>query len=177
MDALIKAECNKFVEKVENDFYDKARKLQRDIIKATSNKYGFDASKAMKDYGLEEDLEEESYGSLEKEEEKVVKEKVVKEKVVKEKVVKEKVVKEKVVKEKVVKEKDPNAPKRPTTSYAYFMKAKRQEVAKEFPTEVKKRLGERWKAIKDTPEADPYKDLNSKDKVRYEEEMRLYVGN
>jgi hypothetical protein len=167
MDALIKAECNKFVEKVENDFYDKARKLQRDIIKATSNKYGFDASKAMKDYGLEEDLEEESYGSLEKEEEKVVKEKVVK----------EKVVKEKVVKEKVVKEKDPNAPKRPTTSYAYFMKAKRQEVAKEFPTEVKKRLGERWKAIKDTPEADPYKDLNSKDKVRYEEEMRLYVGN
>jgi len=163
MDALIKAECNKFVEKVETEFYERARILQRDIIKATSKKYGFDASKAFKDYGLEEALEEESYGGLEEEE---VKEEE------KEEVVKKKEIKEKQVKKK----KDPNAPKRPTTSYAYFIKAKRPEVAKEFPTEVTKRLGEMWKGIKDTPEVKPYKDLNITDKVRYEEEMRLYTA-
>ena len=162
MDALIKAECNKFVEKVEKEFYERAQNLQRDIIKATSKKYGFDASKAFKDYGLEEALEEESYGGVEEEEVKEEEKEEVKVKEVKEKPVKKK--------------KDPNAPKRPTTSYAYFMKAKRQEVAKEFPTEVKKRLGEMWKGIKDSPDAKPYKDLNIKDKVRYEEELRLYTA-
>ena len=156
MDALIKAECNKLMEKVEKEFYEKARLLQRDIIKATSKKYGFEESKALKDYGLEEVLEEEEYGSLD---DKETTTKEVK----------------KEVKKKEVKKKDPDAPKRPTTSYAYFIKEKHSEVAKEFPTEVKKKLGEMWKGIKDTPDAKPYKDLNLKDKVRYEEEMSLYI--
>ena len=147
MDALIKAECNKLMEKVEKEFYEKARLLQRDIIKATSKKYGFEESKALKDYGLEEVLEEEEYGSLD----------------------------DKETTTKEVKKKDPDAPKRPTTSYAYFIKEKHSEVAKEFPTEVKKKLGEMWKGIKDTPDAKPYQDLNLKDKVRYEEEMSLYI--
>ena len=81
-------------------------------------------------------------------------------------------------KKKTKKTKDPNAPKRPTTAYFFFMKAKRPEVAAEYPelktTEITQKLGAMWQDIKDTPDAVPYNELNSADKTRYETEMLDY---
>jgi len=81
-------------------------------------------------------------------------------------------------KKKVKKTKDPNAPKRATTAYFFFMKNKRAEVTAEFPdlktTEITSKLGAMWQLIKDSPEAVPYNDLNYTDKTRYESEMLLY---
>lgn len=82
-------------------------------------------------------------------------------------------------KKKEKKTKDPNAPKRATTAYFFFMKDKRAEVSQEFPhlktTEITSKLGAMWQLIKDTPEADPYNLLNSTDKTRYESELELYT--
>ena len=82
-------------------------------------------------------------------------------------------------KKKEKKTKDPNAPKKATTAYFFFMKAKRAEVSEEFPhlktTEITSKLGAMWQLIKDTSEADPYKLLNSTDKTRYESELKLYT--
>jgi len=143
MDALIKAECGVFLEKVEKDFYYKTKQLQRDIINATSKKYGFDVSRAYKDYGLveeEEVLEEDTYG----EELSALDSKV--------------------------------KPKKCKTARAFFIEANRAPVKKEFPEEVTNRLGEMWKKIKDGPEAKPYKDLNKKDKLRYDAEQLSYMS-
>jgi len=140
MDALIKAECGVFLKKVEKDFYHKTKQLQRDIINATSKKYGFQVSNAYKDYGLVEEEE-----VLEEEQE---------------------------LSAQVNKEK----PKKCKTARAFFIEANRAAVKKEFPEEVTNRLGEMWKKIKDGPEAKPYKDLNKKDKLRYDAEQLSYMS-
>lgn len=142
MDALIKAECGVFLEKVEKDFYHKTKQLQRDIINATSKKYGFDVSRAYKDYGLveeEEVLEEDTYGEELSAHVKV-------------------------------------KPKKCKTARAFFIEANRASVKKEFPEEVSNRLSEMWKKIKDGPEANPYKELNKKDKLRYDAEQLSYMS-
>jgi len=142
MDALIKAECGVFLEKVEKEFYHKTKQLQRDIINATSKKYGFDVSRAYKDYGLveeEEVLEEDTYG-----EELSAPVKV--------------------------------KPKKCKTARAFFIEANRASVKKEFPEEVSNRLSDMWKKIKDGPEANPYKELNKKDKLRYDAEQLSYMS-
>lgn len=140
MDALIKAECGVFLEKVEKDFYHKTKQLQRDIINATSKKYGFQVSNAYKDYGLVEEEE-----VLEEEQELSAQVNKVK-------------------------------PKKCKTARAFFIEANRAAVKKEFPEEVTNRLGEMWKKIKDGPEAKPYKDLNKKDKLRYDAEQLSYMS-
>jgi len=145
MDALIKAECGVFLDKVEKDFYHKTKQLQRDIINATSKKYGFEVARAYNDYGLveEEVLEEDTYGEEEQE-----------------------------LSAPVNKVK----PKRCKTARAFFIEANRASVKKEFPEEVSNRLGEMWKKIKDGPEAKPYKELNKKDKLRYDAEQLSYMS-
>jgi len=140
MDALIKAECGVFLKKVEKDFYHKTKQLQRDIINATSKKYGFQVSNAYKDYGLAEEEE-----VLEEEQELSAQVNKVK-------------------------------PKKCKTARAFFIEANRAAVKKEFPEEVTNRLGEMWKKIKDGPEAKPYKDLNKKDKLRYDAEQLSYMS-
>jgi len=140
MDALIKAECGVFLKKVEKDFYHKTKQLQRDIINATSKKYGFQVSNAYKDYGLVEEEE-----VLEEEQELSAQVNKVK-------------------------------PKKCKTARAFFIEANRAAVKKEFPEEVTNRLGEMWKKIKDGPEAKPYKDLNKKDKLRYDAEQLSYMS-
>jgi hypothetical protein len=75
------------------------------------------------------------------------------------------------------KKKDPNAPKRPRSSYLYFCKAHRNEVAKKHPkegiTDISKRLGAMWHktSAKDKKEFD---DKAKKDKERYNKEMKSY---
>jgi len=71
------------------------------------------------------------------------------------------------------KEKDPNAPKRATTAYFYFLKDSREKFKAKHPTakmaELSKIMGEEWAKISDT-DKQKYKDLAAKDKERYERE-------
>lgn len=73
--------------------------------------------------------------------------------------------------------KDPNAPKRPNSSYIIFCGDQREKVKKSNPdmsaTEITSKLGELWKAL---PEKDrkKYADAADKDKSRYEKEMESY---
>ena len=75
------------------------------------------------------------------------------------------------------KEKDPNAPKRGTTSFFFFMKDARAALKEENPdlkvTEMTKLLGERFKALSDVEKA-KYEKKAKKDKDRYQEEMAAY---
>lgn len=75
------------------------------------------------------------------------------------------------------KEKDPNAPKRPTTSYIFYMKEKRDSVVAENPSatlgEVGKTVGAMWSALS-AAEKKPYEELAAKDKKRYEAETKAY---
>jgi structure-specific recognition protein 1 len=80
-------------------------------------------------------------------------------------------------KKKVKVKKDPNAPKRPTTAYFYFMNEHRERIKSEHPDatfgETGKILGEEYKKI--TPEEKTkYEELNVKDKTRYAKEMEVY---
>ncbi len=76
--------------------------------------------------------------------------------------------------QKAKKEKDPDAPKKPQTSYFLFMNAKRAEVKLADPTlsfgAMTKKLTEMWKSLSDE-ERKTYEDLAAKDKARYQEEM------
>ena len=68
------------------------------------------------------------------------------------------------------KEKDPDAPKKPQTSYFLYMNAKRPEVKAADPKltfgELTKKLTEMWKALSDT-DRKVYEDAAAKDKERY----------
>jgi hypothetical protein len=85
--------------------------------------------------------------------------------------------KEKKVK-KVKKVKDPNAPKKVTTAYFFYLKEKRSEVADELKglssKEIVKKISVMWNLIKDTDDANPYHALNAADKTRFASEMLLY---
>ena len=75
------------------------------------------------------------------------------------------------------KEKDPNAPKRPLSTYMIFSAEMRAKVKEENPdfsiTDVAKELGVRWKAVTGD-EKEKYEELAKKDKERYEREMEEY---
>jgi len=83
---------------------------------------------------------------------------------------------------KKVKAKDPEAPKRPMSSYMYFAADKRESVTKKNPNaapkEVMKILGEMWnqlgKGEAGKNGTKQYDDLAAKDKVRYESEKETY---
>jgi high mobility group protein B3 len=73
--------------------------------------------------------------------------------------------------------KDPNAPKRPKTSYFLFCDDRRKIVQKANPemknTEIASELGRQWHALSDR-EKDKYVKLAEKEKKRYTEEMKRY---
>ena len=79
---------------------------------------------------------------------------------------------------KVKKVKDPNAPKKATTAYFFYLKEKRSEVADELKglssKEIVKKVSVMWNLIKDTDDANPYHALNTADKTRFASEMLLY---
>lgn len=80
-------------------------------------------------------------------------------------------------KEKTKKPKD--APKNARSAYIFFSTEKRAEVKEQnqelTSKEITVKLGEMWKEIKDTPEAEKYIQLALNDKDRYKEEMAHYV--
>ena len=80
---------------------------------------------------------------------------------------------------KTKKLKDKNAPKRGKSAYIFFcgkMRAQAKENLGGEATlgEVGKELGRLWNQIKNTDEADEYKQLAEEDKKRYEKEMSTY---
>lgn len=82
-------------------------------------------------------------------------------------------------KQKKVK-KDPEAPKRPVSSYLYFAMDKREAVVEDNPnakpTEITTMIGEMWKQLveKANGGTKKYEDMAAKDKARYEEEKVVY---
>ena len=74
---------------------------------------------------------------------------------------------------KSTKEKDPDAPKRPQSSYFLFMNDRRPALQKEKPElkfgELTKQLTEDWKSLTDKDKK-KYEDMAAKDKARYEAE-------
>lgn len=72
------------------------------------------------------------------------------------------------------KEKDPNAPKRPQSSYFLFMNDRRPALQKEKPDlkfgDMTKALTDEWKGLSDK-DRKKYEDMATKDKERYEKEM------
>jgi len=75
--------------------------------------------------------------------------------------------------------KDPNAPKRPRTSFMYFSQEARDDVKKDNPDisfgEIGKELGKQWKKMK-AADKKKYDKLAEKDKARYEKEKAKYDG-
>ena len=73
--------------------------------------------------------------------------------------------------------KDPNAPKKPLTSFIIFSSDKRSEIVNANPGmsigDVAKQLGSLWKEIS-ASEKTKYEELAKKDKERYERDMSLY---
>lgn len=79
--------------------------------------------------------------------------------------------------------KDPNAPKRPKSSYLYFCSENRDLVVKELgneskSTEITRALGIKWKELKENKskrkELKHFEQLAEKDKQRYQDEMSSY---
>lgn len=74
--------------------------------------------------------------------------------------------------------KDPLAPKRGKTSYIFFCVDKRDEIKNSNPdmsaTDIIKELGRVWRSLSDV-EKEPYIQLSSEDKDRYNDEMADYV--
>ncbi len=72
-----------------------------------------------------------------------------------------------------------DAPKNPKSAYVFFCSEKRGEVKEQNATltskEITTKLGEMWKQIKSTEEAEKYNQLALNDKDRYKEEMENYV--
>ncbi|XP_014678261.1 PREDICTED: DNA-binding protein MNB1B-like [Priapulus caudatus] len=76
------------------------------------------------------------------------------------------------------KAKDPNAPKRGSSAYLFFMKAFREQLASEGTkmssmTELTKVAAEKWSKLSEEQKK-PFSDQAAKDKARYQEEMKLY---
>merc|ERR1711916_376216 len=74
------------------------------------------------------------------------------------------------------KAKDPNAPKRPLSSYMLFCQEKREEVKSKNKdakaTEISKILGEMWSKVSDSEKKN--QDMQEKAKARYEKEKEAY---
>jgi len=75
------------------------------------------------------------------------------------------------------KKKDPNAPKRPLTAYMNFVKDKRPEFQKKHEGmkfgDLSKKIAAAWKNLPDE-DKEPFNKAHTKDKERYEKEMKLY---
>ena len=75
------------------------------------------------------------------------------------------------------KKKDPNAPKKPKSSFMYFSNAKRAEVKAANPEasfgDIGKLLGNEWKQLSNDAKTE-YEKLAEADKVRYQKEMEKY---
>lgn len=74
--------------------------------------------------------------------------------------------------------KDPDAPKRGTPAYIFFMKEKREEICKRHPsvksaTEIAALVGEEWKKLTPSQKA-PYEKKAEADKQRYQREIAAY---
>jgi len=73
--------------------------------------------------------------------------------------------------------KDVNAPKRPLSAFFFFSKVKRSEVQQAHPEwrvgQVAQELGRQWKDLTE-PEKRKYEEMVTRDKSRYEVEMRDY---
>lgn len=73
------------------------------------------------------------------------------------------------------KKKDPNAPKRASSAYLFYVNAKRDKARKDHPdlkmTEITSLLAEQWKGLSDR-EKKPYDDMAAKDKIRYDNETK-----
>jgi hypothetical protein len=73
--------------------------------------------------------------------------------------------------------KDPNAPKRATTSFIFFSSEMRASVKEENPGitfgELGKKMGELFKALS-AKEKSKYEDMAKKDQVRYKKELAAY---
>ena len=76
------------------------------------------------------------------------------------------------------KEKDPNAPKRATTAYFYFMADVRDKVKDEHPdekpSERSKIMGKMWRELDDRSK---YEEMNQNDKIRYKKETEEYEAS
>jgi len=90
---------------------------------------------------------------------------------------KKKTTEKKAGKKRTKKEKDPDKPKRPKSSYLYFVMDERPALAKKYPgegiTDIAKRLGKEWKK-KSPSEKKKYETKAAKDKERYLKEMKKY---
>lgn len=76
------------------------------------------------------------------------------------------------------KKSDPNAPKRPNTSYIFFCNDQRERVKAKNPTlsatELMKKISEEWKVVSDKDKK-KYEELAKKDKERYENQRKSYT--
>ncbi|ANB14574.1 Nhp6bp [Sugiyamaella lignohabitans] len=75
------------------------------------------------------------------------------------------------------KKKDPNAPKRASSAYMFFVKANRDEVLSENPGitfgETGRALGKKWNNLSSAEKA-PYEEKANEDKIRYQEAKAAY---
>lgn len=76
--------------------------------------------------------------------------------------------------------KDPNKPKRPTSSYFYFVAKEREEAKKRGEdisrvAEWTKAVSAKWRELT-TSGKKPFDEMAAKDKTRYEKEMSTYSG-
>jgi upstream-binding transcription factor len=75
--------------------------------------------------------------------------------------------------------KDPNAPKKPRTSYILFCKENREQIKTDFPdlkgTSITKKLGDTWTNNMTNKDKEKYIKESEKDKKRYAKEMKKYV--
>jgi hypothetical protein len=84
---------------------------------------------------------------------------------------------EKATTNKSTLKKDPNAPKKPLTAYILYSNANRERIKQENPdikfTDVAKALAAEWNDLSEAAKK-KYTDLNAQDKIRYENEMKVY---
>ncbi len=87
----------------------------------------------------------------------------------------------KLQKEKKLEEKRlfPNKPKQAKNAFLIFSQRERENIKLESPElkakEILIEIGSRWQKIKDTEEADEYKELAKEDKERYDKEHKLFL--
>jgi len=73
--------------------------------------------------------------------------------------------------------KDPNAPKKPTTAYAFYLKVKRAEFQAKHPDlkfgDLSRKIAAAWRALEKDAKQE-FTDKYLADKIRYEKEMSTY---
>jgi ABC-type transporter MlaC component len=76
--------------------------------------------------------------------------------------------------------KDPNAPKRALSAFFFFSQIKRPEVQQAHPEhkvgQIAQEMGKMWKALTEQ-EKKKYEEMASRDKVRYEADMKEYKAS